>query len=98
MSKENKFFYLSNDTTFKYLFKNPRTRFFFKDIIEYYTHLDISKFHLMDNELSSGNRYVSYRLDSLLTNMDESIILSIELNRKYIDYVELRNRRDIYIR
>ena len=96
MTDNKKFFSLMSDTTFKYLFKNPKTNFFFKDIIEYYTHLDISKFHLMDNELSSGNRYVSYRLDSLLTNDDESIILSIELNRKYIDYVELRNRRYLH--
>lgn len=94
--KDKKFFYLSSDTTFKYLFKNKDTKFFFKDIIEYYTHLDISKFHLMDNELSSGNNYVSYKLDILLTNEDESIILSIELNRKYKDYVELRNRRYLH--
>ena len=94
--KDKKFFYLSSDTTFKYLFKNKDTKFFFKDIIEYYTHLDISKFHLIDNELSSGNNYVSYKLDILLTNEDESIILSIELNRKYKDYVELRNRRYLH--
>ena len=94
--KDKKFFYLSSDSTFKYLFKNKDTKFFFKDIIEYYTHLDISKFHLIDNELSSGNNYVSYKLDILLTNEDESIILSIELNRKYKDYVELRNRRYLH--
>ena len=92
----NKFFYLSNDVTFKYLFKNDLTRPFFNELISNYTQLDISKFHLMDNELSSGNSYVSYKTDILLTNDNQSIIVNIELNREYADYVELRNRRYLH--
>ena len=91
-----KFFYLSNDTTFKYLFNNNKTRSFFDELISYYTHLDISKFHFMNNEESSGNNYVSYKLDSLLTNEDNNIIVNVELNREYKDFTELRNRRYLH--
>ncbi len=97
MTKDNnKFFYLANDTTFKYLFKNPKTRPFFEELIKYYTGLDISDFTFIDNELSSGNIYVDYRLDSILTNSDESIILNVEMNRKYEDYTDVRNRRYLH--
>ena len=97
MSKEDlKFFSLMSDTTFKYLFKNPKTRFFFDKLIYYYTGLDISSFTLIDNELSSGNKYVSYRIDTLLVNKDKDIILNVELNREHEEYTELRNRRYLH--
>ena len=92
----NKFFYLASDTVFKYLFKNPNTRGFFEKLIKYYTGLDISDFKFIDNELNSGNIYVDYKLDSILTNSDESIILNIEMNRKYEDYTDVRNRRYLH--
>jgi glutamine cyclotransferase len=66
---------LANDTTFKYLFKNPKIRPFFEELIKYYTGLDISDFNFIDNELNSGNIYVDYRLDSILTNSNESNVL-----------------------
>ena len=92
----NKFFYLASDTVFKYLFKNPNTRGFFEELIKYYTGLDISNFKFIDNELNSGNIYVDYRLDSILTSSDKSIILNIEMNRKYRDYTAVRNRRYLH--
>ena len=94
--ENNKFFYLANDTTFKYLFKNSKTRAFFEELIKYYTGLDISEFNFIDNELNSGNIYVDYRLDSILTNKDESIILNVEMNRIHKDYVDIRNRRYLH--
>ena len=93
---KNKFYSLSSDTTFKYLFKNLKTRFFFNELIYYYTSLDISDFNLIDNELSSGNKYVSYRVDTLLINKDEDIIINVELNREHEEYTELRNRRYLH--
>lgn len=35
------------------------TRRFFNELISYYTHLDISKFHFMNNEDPSNNSYVN---------------------------------------
>lgn len=93
---KNKFFYLANDTTFKYLFKNPKTRPFFEELIKYYTGLDICDFNFIDNELNRGDIYVDYRLDSILTNSDQSIILNVEMNRKYEDCIEVRNRRYLH--
>ena len=94
--KDKKFYSLVSDTTFKYLFKNEKTRFFFDELISYYTNLDISKFHLIDNELSSGNNSVSYKLDSILTNEDESIILNVEMNKNYYRHLDTRNRRYLH--
>ena len=96
MTDNKKFFSLMSDTTFKYLFKNPKTRFFFKDIIYFYTGIDINKFTLIDSELSTGNKYVSYRVDTLLVNEDSDLILNLELNRKNEEYTELRNRRYLH--
>ena len=93
---KNKFYSLSSDTTFKYLFKNPKTRFFFNELIYYYTSLDISEFNLIDNELSTGNKYVNYRIDTLLINKNEDIIINVELNREHEEYTELRNRRYLH--
>ena len=93
--KEDKFYYLANDITFKYLFKNPKTRGFFEDIIKYYTDIDVSSFDFIDNEVNNGNG-VSYRLDSILVNKDKSVILNVELNREYKDYISIRNRKYLH--
>ena len=94
--KEKEFYSLVSDTTFKYLFQNNKTRKFFDELIKYYTGIDISKYIFLNNELSSGNRYVSYRLDNLLSNEDKSIIINIEMNKKYKDYTDVRNRRYLH--
>ena len=97
MKKEEiQFFSLMSDTTFKYLFKNKKTRFFFEDLILYYTGIDIHEFELIDNEISSGNQLVSYRLDTLLVNKKKDFIINVELNRENEDYTELRNRRYLH--
>ncbi len=95
-NNSKKFFYLSNDTTFKYLFKNPKTRPFFEELIKYYTGLDISGFNFIDNEINRGDNYVDYRLDSILTSNDKSIILNVEMNREYRNYTDVRNRRYLH--
>ncbi|MBR2827844.1 MAG: hypothetical protein IKE70_01250, partial [Bacilli bacterium] len=94
--EEVKFYSLMSDTTFKYLFKNPKTRFFFQDIIFHYTGIDVEDFELLDNELNSGNQYVNYRVDIILANKDKSKILNVELNREHERYTELRNRRYLH--
>ncbi|MBQ2640144.1 MAG: hypothetical protein IJF92_05255 [Bacilli bacterium] len=93
--EKRKFYYLANDITFKYLFKNPKTRGFFEEIIKYYTDIDVSEFDFIDNEINSSNG-ITYRLDSILINKDKNIILNVELNREYKDYIPKRNR-NIYI-
>ena len=94
--QENKFYSLVSDTTFKYLFQNEETRPFFEELIKYYTGLDVSNFEFLSNELSSGNNYVSYRVDNLLSNEDKNIILNVEMNNEYKDYTDIRNRRYLH--
>ena len=96
LENNNKFFSLARDITFKYLFMNNKTKFFFNDLIEYYTGLDISKFHFIQNELPKGTNYVNYRIDTLLTNDNDDIIINVEMNNSYHDYIELRNRRYLH--
>ena len=43
------------DTTFKYLWKSDVARFYFIKLIKYLTTIDLSNYHLYDNEINSGN-------------------------------------------
>ena len=43
------------DTTFKYLWKCDTERFYFIKLIKYLTTIDLSNYHLYDNEINSGN-------------------------------------------
>ena len=74
-----KFYSLLNDTTFKYLFKNPKTRTFFNKVILYAINIDISDYNLIDNELNTDNNGKDYRLDILLKK--DNNIISIEMNQ-----------------
>ena len=76
--------------------KRRNTILFFDDFILYYTGIDIHEFELIDNEISSGNQLVSYRLDTLLVNKKKDFIINVELNRENEDYTELRNRRYLH--
>ena len=50
-----KFVSLVSDTTFKYLFKNNETRYFFEEIILNKTGIDLKDYMLVDNEDNTGN-------------------------------------------
>ena len=93
MNEEKKFYRLTNDTTFKYLFKKENIREIFFKIIKYYTDLDLYEYRLLDNELDAGNLYSDYRLDILLENKDKDILVNIEMNEKDYDYHEKKGLR-----
>ena len=69
---------LKSDTTFKYLFKTEKGRIWFNDLILHTTGIDLEEYELYDNELSSGNKKKDYRLDLLLKNERDFIV--IEMN------------------
>ena len=69
---------LKSDTTFKYLFKTDKGRNWFIDLILHTTGIDLSEYELYDNELNSGNKKKDYRLDLLLKNNNDYIV--IEMN------------------
>jgi hypothetical protein len=69
---------LANDTTFKFLIKNKRTRNWYYEIIKYFTNIDLNNYILVDNELNTGNKIKDYRMD-IVFKFNDSIIL-LEMN------------------
>ena len=57
------FIVLVSDTTFKYLYKNEKTRVWFNNIIKDKFNLDLTNFKLIDNEVNTGNNLKDYRMD-----------------------------------
>ena len=54
--EEDNFISLLSDTTFKYLYKNKETRNWLENIIREAFFLDITNYHLIDNESNTGNK------------------------------------------
>lgn len=79
---ERVFRVLCSDTTFKYLWKNERTREVLEDIILKTTDIDISGYELIDNELDLNLKTRLYVMDIVLKK-DEKII-NIEMNQKEV--------------
>ena len=75
------------DTTFKYLWKSDNARFYFIKLIKYLTTIDLSNYHLYDNEINSGNNLKDYRLDLVFVpnNQDERLgmTINIEMYKNY---------------
>ena len=75
------------DTTFKYLWKNDNSRKFFIKLIKYLTTIDLTNYHLYDNEINSGNNLKDYRLDLVFVPNDEDERFSTTINiEMYKDY------------
>lgn len=97
MNKENvelEFVELCNDTTFKYLYKNPKIRPWFDNIIKGKFGLDLSKYKLVDNELNTGNKKKDYRLDINLKLDDNHAI--IEMNDSYYTFIFNKSYQYLY--
>ena len=97
MEKENKekeFFTLLSDTTFKRMFKDEDSRFFYEKLIKYYSKLDLEGYELYDNEINSGNVARDYRLDILLKKDRDFII--IEMNKDVSERVLIKNRMYLF--
>ena len=93
--KEKEFFTLLSDTTFKRMFKDEDSRFFFEKIIKYYSKLDLEGYELYDNEINSGNVARDYRLDVLLKKGRDFII--VEMNKDASERVLIKNRMYLYL-
>jgi len=89
-----RFISLCSDTTFKYLYKNEKTREWLNYIIKEKFNLDLNGFTLKDNELNTGNNIKDYRLD-LVLEKDDSVII-IEMNKDYYDFLQIKNYGYLY--
>lgn len=96
MKKEEKtnFISLLSDTTFKYLYKNIKTRSWLENIIKGKFDFDISNYELIDNEINTGNNVKDYRLD-LKLKKDKTIVI-IEMNSTYYNFLEAKNYQYLY--
>lgn len=72
MVKEKKFYSLTSDTTFKYMFKNPKFKEWFSEIIMDKCGINLMNYELIDAELNTGNDIKDYRLDNLLEDKNNS--------------------------
>ena len=63
--EENKkeFSTLLSDTTFKRMFKDEDSRFFYEKVIKFSSKLYLAGYELYDNEINSGGFARDYRLD-----------------------------------
>ena len=93
--KKKEFFSLLSDTTFKRMFKDEDSRFFFEKIIKYYFKLDLEGYQLYDNEINSGNDARDYRLDVLLKKDRDFII--VEMNKDASERVLIKNRMYLFL-
>ena len=83
-----------SDTTFKRMFKDEDSRFFYEKVIKYYSKLDLEGYELYDNEINSGNIARDYRLDILLKKNRDFII--IEMNKDVSERVLIKNRMYLF--
>lgn len=94
MTTELEFILLVSDTTFKYLYKNIKTRKWIDDIIRKKFSLDLSNYELVDNESNTGNSVKDYRMDIKLRNGKETII--IEMNNDYYEFLQAKNYQYLF--
>lgn len=94
MTTELEFILLVSDTTFKYLYKNIKTRKWIDDIIRKKFNLDLSNYELADSESNTGNSVKDYRMDIKLRNGKETII--IEMNNDYYEFLQAKNYQYLF--
>ncbi len=94
MTTELEFILLVSDTTFKYLYKNIKTRKWIDDIIRKKFSLDLSNYELVDSESNTGNSVKDYRMDIKLRNGKETII--IEMNNDYYEFLQAKNYQYLF--
>lgn len=96
-NNEPRFIKLCSDTTFKYLWKNEKTRNWFIEIILDKTGIDLSNFTLVDNESNTGSNIKDQRNDLALSDMNNEIVI-IEMNSTYSEGEERKYRYYLYRR
>ncbi|MCM1371286.1 MAG: hypothetical protein NC181_05320 [Clostridium sp.] len=96
MSNEKIDIQMVSDTTFKYLYKNERTKYWLQEIVKEKTGIDLTNYILVDNEDNTGSRIKDYRFDLLFNNGENNEFVIIELNREYSRSVEIKGRQYLY--
>lgn len=91
---EVRFISLCSDTTFKYLYKNSKTRKWLNEIIKTKFNLDLSDYTLIDNELNTGNLFKDYRMD--ITLEKDNTVVIIEMNQDYYEFLQVKNYSYLY--
>ena len=89
-----RFISLCSDTTFKYLYKNIKTRSWLNNIIKELFGLDLEGYQLIDNEFNTGNKTKDYRLD-LILEKDNNIVI-IEMNNNYYKFLTNKDYQYLY--
>jgi len=79
-TKQNNFISLCSDTTFKYLLKKEETRNWILEIIKRKTDIDLNEFHMVDNELNTGNNIKDYRMDLVFEKGNTIVIVEMTNN------------------
>lgn len=97
IEKEPRFISLVSDTTFKYLWKNERTRNWLNEIIIDKIGIDLSNFIFVDNESNTGSNIKDQRNDIALSDMNNEIVI-IEMNSTYSEGEERKYRYYLYRR
>lgn len=92
-----KFIKLCSDATFKYLWKNAKTRKWFVEIIKNKTGIDLSNYEFIDNECNTGTIIKDQRNDLVLSDFKDNVVI-IEMNSSYSDSEERKNRYYLFRR
>ena len=91
---EPRFVSLVSDTTFKYLWKNNKTNPWIREIVESKTGINLSDYHLSDNEMNTGSLIKDYRTDITLSNDKDNVI--VEMNNDYYESAEIKGRQYLF--
>ena len=97
MNNKPIFVSLVSDTTFKYLWKNEKTRKWFNEIIIDKIGIDLYNFEFIDNESNTGSKVKDQRNDLVLSDMNNEIVI-IEMNSTYSEGEERKYRYYLYRR
>ncbi len=75
---------LVSDTVFKYFIKNKDYQYWFYEIIEEKTGIDLRKYHLTDNEENTGNKIKDFRMDVVFESENKKVIVEMNNNNPEI--------------
>ncbi len=95
MSKYKRKRTIRSDTIFKYFMKESEYQYWFLDIIKEKIGLDLSNYHLSDNEANTGSILKDYRMDIVFENQNKNQKVIIEMNNQR-GYAENKGYQYLY--
>lgn len=101
IKNEVRFISLLSDTTFKYLFRCEDTKPFIKKVLEEFLELDLSSFHMINGEYTSGSKRKDIRQDILLSNNPSDpkrgTIINVEMYSRFTKENRLKSNHYINV-